>query len=124
MKKYLCLMSLAGLLSISMLCVGADASEIGNANAIELIVAQNRNIRFNGKLLTASGLATLQQLESYFGSQLADGAYWYDARMGAFSPNFSSGRLKTKHQGLSIFIFLYETTLLVKGFRGIFRVYA
>jgi hypothetical protein len=84
MKKYLCLVGLAGLLSVSVLCIGADASPIGNANAIESMVAQNRNIQFNGKPLTASGLATLQQLESYFGTQLADGTYWYDARTGAF----------------------------------------
>ena len=41
-----------------------------------------RKIRFNGRLLGASELPTLERLERG-ATRLEDGAYWYDARTGA-----------------------------------------
>ena len=42
-----------------------------------------RSIQFNGRMLSAAELATLQQIEQAYGTTLPDGAWWYDPVSGA-----------------------------------------
>ncbi len=51
-----------------------------------------RNLQFNGKPLTAEGLAVIARLEALYGTILPDGAYWYDPVCGTFGSWGGPGR--------------------------------